>query len=215
MIQYWHTFDFEEFKINGLDNSPEKLKFIKMPENLKGWSVLDVGCWDGYFSFVAEKRGAHPVLAVDSLLHSWNKKNITIQGKEIIQDGKEGFETARKKLKSRVADLNWELDKIDMIIGEWDLVLALGLLYHVENPYKLIKDLYRITNKMLILETHIDVNDAPFPVMRFYPNAEVNNDKGTIWGPNMNCVYEMLRKVGFKNIEADYLNGRGVFRAEK
>jgi len=217
--QYWHTFDFPEFKTKGLDNSPEKLKSIKMPEDLTGWSVLDIGAWDGYFSFVAERRGAKEVIAIDSPAYSWNEERIIIGGKEIKQNGKLGFETARKLMLSKVIDIEAELDEIANIIyngkTSWDLVLALGILYHTKDPYKFIRDLYKITNKLLILETHIDVNDAPFPVMRFYSNSEINNDEGTIWGPNMLCVHEMLRKVGFKNIQADYKNGRGIFRAEK
>jgi len=228
---WWHSFDFPEFKTKGLDDSPKKLKFLKMPEDLTGWSVLDIGAWDGYFSFVAEKRGGK-VVAFDSPNYAWNKDGINIAGEFIKQNGKTGFLEAREKLKSNVIDVEGELDELleitvpmndkvprpgYAILREkkpFDLVLCLGILYHVKDPYKLIRDLYEITNKMLILETHIDVNDAPFPVMRFYPNAEVNKDEGTIWGPNMLCVYEMLRKAGFKNIEADY-NGRGVFRAEK
>ncbi len=217
--QYWHTFDFPEFKTKGLDNSPEKLKFIKMPEDLTGYSVLDIGAWDGYFSFIAEKRGAQVVVAFDSPNHAWNKKEHEVAGKMIAQNGKEGFLTAKEELKSRIFDVEGELDDLSDFgfssITQFDLVLDLGILYHCEDPYKHIRDLYKITNKLLILETLIDVNDAPFPVMRFYSNKEINNDEGTIWGPNMLCVHEMLRKAGFKDIEADFKNGRGVFRAKK
>lgn len=214
--QYWHTFDFPEFTTTGLDQTPEKLKAVKLPEDMKDMSVLDIGAWDGYFSFICEKRGANKVVAYDSPLHSWNKKSITIQSKEILQDGKEGFETAKNKLNSKVIDVEGELDDLLQFKKDnFDVVLCLGILYHVKDPYKLIRDLYEITGKKLFLETHIDLNEAPMPVMRFYSNAEVNKDEGTFWGPNMLCVYEMLRKAGFKNIEADYVRGRGIFRAEK
>jgi tRNA (mo5U34)-methyltransferase len=213
----WHTFDFPEFKTKGLDNSPEKLKFIKMPEDLTDWTVLDIGCWDGYFSFVAEKRGAKKVIAFDSPNHAW-AKNREVQGKK-IEDGKAVFLEVRKKLKSKVLDVEGELEELTNLIinGEqsWDLVLDLGILYHTLDPYKHIRDLYKITNKLLILETHIDLNNAPYPVMRFYPNGEINNDSGTIWGPNMMCVNDMLTKAGFKITYVDYQNGRGVFHAEK
>lgn len=211
----WHTFDFPEYSVKGLDNTPEKLQFVDMPKDLTGWSVLDIGAWDGYFSFVAEKRGAVKVVAFDSPLHSWNNESITISGKTEKANGKDGFETARKALNSKVVvDVEGELDEIEKL-GEFDLVLDLGILYHTEHPYKHIQDLYKVTRKLLILETHVDLNDAPFPVMRFYSNAEINNDDGTFWGPNALCVHEMLRKVGFKNIKVDYLKGRAVLHAEK
>jgi len=230
----WHTFDFPEFSVRGLDDSPNKLKFIKMPEDLTGMSVLDIGAWDGYFSFIAEKRGAK-VFAFDSPKYSWNKEFIIVSGEKVEQNGKAVFLEAREKLNSKVIDIEGELDNLTEIEVpmsdeiprpgyanlthkiKFDLVLCLGILYHVKDPYKLIRDLYEITGKKLILETHIDVglNQAPFPAMRFYPNGEINNDEGTFWGPNMMCVYDMLIKAGFKNIEADYSNGRGCFHAEK
>ena len=214
--QYWHTFDFPEFKTKGLDNSPEKLKFIKMPEDLTGWSVLDIGAWDGYFSFVAEKRGAYPVVAFDSPNYSWNKESITIQSKEIKQNGKAGFLEAKEKLNSKINDIEGELEELSSWKSpEFDLVLDLGVLYHCEHPFQHIKDLYKLTKKLLILETHIDLNDAPFPVMRFYPNGEINKDLGTFWGPNMMCVNDMLIRAGFKVIYVDFKNGRGVFHAVK
>src|SRR5438105_11788142 len=49
----------------GAEHSLGKLEILGMPEDLKGWSVLDVGAWDGFFSFEAERRGARPVLATD------------------------------------------------------------------------------------------------------------------------------------------------------
>jgi tRNA (mo5U34)-methyltransferase len=211
----WHTFDFPEYSVNGIDNTPVKRDFVKIPENLEGLSVLDIGAWDGYFSFLCEKRGAKRVLAFDSPKHSWNKEKVFVSGAEIVQDGKANFNEVRELLKSKVEDREGELDELENFGETFDVVLDLGILYHVLDPYKHIRDLYKVTNKLLILETHIDVNDAPMPVMRFYAHSEVNNDDGTFWGPNMLCVYEMLSKVGFKNIKADYKNGRGIFHAEK
>ncbi|MDO8424726.1 MAG: hypothetical protein Q7S70_02185, partial [bacterium] len=39
------------------------LRHMNLPENLTGKSVLDIGAWDGFYSFAAEKRGASKVLA--------------------------------------------------------------------------------------------------------------------------------------------------------
>lgn len=209
-ITWWHTFDFEEFKTQGLDNSPEKLKSIQMPEDLTDWSVLDIGAWDGYFSFVAEKRGAR-VYAMDSLTHSWNPNGIELTGgKKIIQDGKLGFETARKALNSKVIDMNRELDELEHFSCGYDLVLDLGILYHCENPFKHIRDLAKITKKMLILETQTDANYLTPPAMIFYPGNELNNDSGNWWGPNIRCVVEMLLVAGFKDYKIIGIGGNRV-----
>ena len=84
-INWWHKIDFGNGVITpGIDITPEKLEWIQMSQNLVGKSVLDIGAWDGFFSFEAERRGASRVLAID--LPMW--KN----------GAKLGFELARKVL---------------------------------------------------------------------------------------------------------------------
>ena len=43
-----------------------RLDLLQIPEDLTGWTVLDIGAWHGFFSFECERRGADRVLAVDS-----------------------------------------------------------------------------------------------------------------------------------------------------
>ena len=42
-----------------------RLRLLKIPDDLTGWTVLDIGAWHGFFSFECERRGADRVLAVD------------------------------------------------------------------------------------------------------------------------------------------------------
>src|SRR5215210_1776907 len=63
---------------NGLVTKPRpvetrfrrRLRLLQIPGDLSGKSVLDIGAWDGYFSFEFERRGAERVLAIDT--HSWD-----------------------------------------------------------------------------------------------------------------------------------------------
>src|SRR5262249_13113386 len=48
-----------------------------------GRSVLDVGCWDGYWSFFAEKRGAASVLAADDFSQNWASADGVHLAKEL------------------------------------------------------------------------------------------------------------------------------------
>jgi len=50
----------------GSHGEREKLRRIQLPEDLRGKSVLDIGCNEGFFAFEAERRGAAYVLAIDS-----------------------------------------------------------------------------------------------------------------------------------------------------
>ncbi|HYD83327.1 MAG TPA: hypothetical protein VEA63_04730, partial [Opitutus sp.] len=75
----------------GIDDSVAKLRRVELPPSLGGKTVLDVGAWDGFFSFEAEKRGASRVVAIDS--YCWNGDGW---------GSKRGFELARRALGSKV-----------------------------------------------------------------------------------------------------------------
>ena len=70
---------------------------------------------------------------------------------------KAGFELARKALDSKVEDLS--IDVLDLSperIGEFDLVLILGVLYHMRHPLLALERVASVTKDQLVLETHVD-----------------------------------------------------------
>ena len=70
---------------------------MALPDDFSGKSVLDIGAWDGAYSFAAERRGASRVVAVDSFC--WNGEGWGTQ---------DGFHCARRLLGSQVEDLELE-----------------------------------------------------------------------------------------------------------
>src|SRR2546425_13279142 len=69
-IKWWHTIDLGNGVVTpGRVDNLGTLRRIGMPGRLDGKTVLDVGAWDGFYSFEAERRGASRVLATDS--YSW------------------------------------------------------------------------------------------------------------------------------------------------
>ena len=77
-VEWYHEFDFP----NGLkarskhDVEGHRLVWKFIQEQLdavdfRGKTVLDIGCWDGYWSFYAERRGAARVLASDDRTQNW------------------------------------------------------------------------------------------------------------------------------------------------
>src|SRR5213593_924476 len=116
-IQWWHTIDLGDGIVTpGVDPTPARLHQIQFPVDLTNKTVLDIGAWDGFFSFEAERRGARRVLATDSFCWGgggWGTKA--------------GFELARRALHSRVEDS--DVDPLELApekIGTFDLVLFLG-----------------------------------------------------------------------------------------
>src|SRR5215831_10985883 len=71
-LHWFHRIDLGNGIITpGQDIDGEtKIEFNKIPTDLRGKTVLDIGAWDGLFSFEAERRGAARVLATDSFC--WN-----------------------------------------------------------------------------------------------------------------------------------------------
>jgi len=219
-VKWWHSFILGNY---GFTNGKQKGSLsIHMPKDLTGKTVLDIGAVDGQYSFEAESRGAKRVLAVDS--YAWQKKQYSSY--KDLDTGKDGFNLAREILKSKVEDL--ELTDFDEQInvetlGKWDIVLYLGILYHMKDPFRQIRKLYEITNELLIIETHTDANDAyawnatQTPKMAFYPHDELNHDETNWWGPNISCIRYMLKCAGFKSSEVKYLSsaGRMVIHAWK
>ena len=193
-IKWWHKIDLGHGIITpGVDDSPAKLMTLGLPEDLRGITVLDIGAWDGFFSFEAERRGASRVLATDSFCWS---------GEGWGWGTKAGFDLARKALKSKVEDK--EIDVLDLSpdkIGVFDLVLFLGVLYHMRHPLLALERVASVTEKQLILETHVDMLLCKKPAVAFYPEAELNNDPTNWFGPNAAAVEAMIKSVGFRKIK--------------
>jgi len=154
-----------------------------IPTDLKGLTVLDIGAWDGYYSFLCEQRGAS-VTAIDSLMHGW---------------GTTGFDICKKILNSKVEFIQMDVMDVEKLETAFDVVLFLGVYYHLKHPLLAFDKLYKVTRQSLVLEGHfIDVDDKP--LMFFYPNTELNGDPSNWWGANQQCLEAMLKVVGFKTV---------------
>lgn len=86
-------------------------------------------------------------------------------------------------------------------VGSFDVVLLLGVLYHLPNPLQALERVASVTNGLLILETVVDMVGLSRPAAAFYPDRELNNDPTNWWGPNPAAVHGMLRSVGFARVD--------------
>ena len=135
---------------------------------------------------------------------------------------KEGFSLARRALGSNVEDLH--IDVMDLPpekIGTFNVVLFLGVLYHMRPPLLALKRAASVTAEggMLILETHVDMLHENRPAMAFYPGGELGNAPTNWFGPNPAAVEGMLKAIGFEKVQmvhTEVLAGsRMVFHAWK
>jgi tRNA (mo5U34)-methyltransferase len=192
-IKWFHQIDLRNGIVTpGRDYSAAKLAELRMPEDLTGLSVLDVGAWDGFFSFEAERRGARRVLATDWFC--WNGPGWGTRA---------GFDLAREVLNSKVEDA--AIDVLDLSpekVGLFDLVLFLGVLYHMRHPLLALERIRSVTapGGRVILETHLDLTWVRRPALAFYPGEELVGDETNWCGPNAPGVEAMLRSVGFSRV---------------
>ncbi len=191
-VNWYHQIDLGDGIVTpGVDNTMSRMAPLELPADLSGKSVLDIGAWDGVFSFEAERRGASRVLATDS--YCWSGEGWGT---------KEGFLTAGRILGSQVDDM--EIDVMDLSperVGTFDLVLFVGVLYHLRHPLLALERVASVTSDQLIFDSHTAMTKERDPVMLFYPGTELNNDPTNWWGPNPPAVEAMLRDVGFRRIE--------------
>jgi tRNA (mo5U34)-methyltransferase len=175
------------------EGTQKTLEQIHMPSSLRGKTVLDIGAWDGFYSFEAERRGADRVVATDSYI--WDGGCLPVGSKQ-------GFLLAREVLGSKVEDVH--IDVMDLSperVGTFDVTLCLGVLYHVRHPLLMLERVASVTRELLILETYVDSIGGSVPTAVFYPGVELGGDPSNWWGPNPACVAAMLRDVGFARVE--------------
>jgi tRNA (mo5U34)-methyltransferase len=199
-IKWWHRMDLGDGVItSGPDPAEEKGKIWELtPEMFEGKTVLDIGAWDGYFSFLAEGYGAKEVTALDI-------------------GTKPGFELAHEIYKSKVKYVTMDIMKASPEnLGIFDVVLYPGVLYHMKFPYLCLHKVAELVKEggTLFVETHTSQIPNQWPVMMFYPNKELANDATNWWGPNHRCVVEMLKTLEFKITKAWCAGGdRYVYHA--
>ena len=191
-IRWHHQIDLGDGVVTpGYDNSARKLRRLALPERLDGRSVLDVGAWDGFFSFEAERRGAARVLATDSL--AWSGQ---------LWMDKRGFDLAKRRLGSRVEERHIDVMELSPeAVGTFDVVLFLGVLYHLRHPLLALERVASVTSGMAVIETVVDLLWVRRPAIAFYPGSELSDDDTNWCGPNVPALLGMLRAAGFRRAE--------------
>jgi tRNA (mo5U34)-methyltransferase len=190
---WFHRIDLGDGVVTpGVDDSPSKLEWLGFPESLAGKSVLDIGSYDGFFAFEAERRGASRVVASDEYCWSFPTG---------MGDGN-GFDIAHWALHSSVAKKVISVEHISPeTVGTFDVVFFLGVLYHAPDPLRYLRNAFSVCKELMIIETHRDGDDYDRPMMVFYPQDTLNSDASNFWGPNTACAIAMLYEVGFSKVD--------------
>lgn len=192
-------------------------KLIKtLPKDLRGASVLDIGCNAGYFSIQLKLQNAGRVLGIEAWEDYFKQAEICkkIWGLDI---------------EYRFLDAH----QIGSIKERFDLVIFAGLLYHLKNPLAVLELAGGICDDAILVETEIIPEDSRNCIfvgqgrygeirvqechkgfMKFIEADELNGDGSNWWVPDTECVMGMLRTAGFKHFSAPlYLTERRLVLA--
>jgi tRNA (mo5U34)-methyltransferase len=182
-ISWWHKIALPGGIVTpGIDLTHEKLPFLGLPNRMDGKRVLDVGCWDGFFSFLAEQRGASEVVAIDVFKTR-------------------GFEFAHQALGSRVRFEQMAVyDVTPQALGTFDLVFFFGVYYHLRNPVLALDRLSAVTRERLLIESAVGGAEDQ-STARFCEEDECHNDPTVWWIPSVECLVRTARAAGFPRVE--------------
>ena len=191
--------------------------------DLRDKSVIDVGGADGGYAFMAEEFGAARVACLDYYIWSLDRPGVSRYHYEYANrgeapplahhltewwhpaelPGKRNFNLAHALLSSRVEAMPRDFMHCDLEeVGRWDIVLFLGLLYHLDDPVGALRRLYAITREQAIIETEaVAIPGCEQPLWQLYPNAELNHDWTNWWAPNVAGLLAGLGAAGFSNSE--------------
>jgi tRNA (mo5U34)-methyltransferase len=172
-----------------------------LPQDLSGARALDIGCNAGFYSFELARRGAD-VLAVDVDEHYLRQAR---------------WAAAELGLSERVQLRRLGVYDLDALQAEpFDVVLFLGVLYHLRHPLLALDSVAALTAGTLVVQTlttpgeeriqapaDLSIDDREqlrrpgWPTMAFIEH-ELAGDPTNWWAPNAACVEAMLRSCGLE-----------------
>jgi tRNA (mo5U34)-methyltransferase len=204
----------------------KELSALRLPD-LRGKELLDVGAYDGFYSFEAERRGARRVVALD--LQVWEletnfseeyQRHCLIPGAnpgppyktEWLRwslrpgelPGKRRFDIAHRALRSGVEAVVRDFVQTGPEdIGTFDVVLFLGVLYHMQDPLGAMKRVAALTRQVAVIETEAIFIPAldQRALCEFFPSNELNSDYSNWWAPNAPALKGLCEAAGFDRVD--------------
>ena len=201
---------FHNMTIRGVQTAPEhflgdypSLKWRQfahaIPADLTGRTVLDIGCNAGFYALEMKRRGADRVVGID-----WDEAYLA---------------QARFAAEANGADIEFrQLSVYDVAaLGEqFDVVLFMGVLYHLRHPLLALDLLYEhVVGDLLVFQSMLRgsaevtevapdypfaeeavFDDPAFPRMHFI-ERKYSGDPTNWWVPNRSAMEAMLRSAGF------------------
>jgi tRNA (mo5U34)-methyltransferase len=204
--------------------APISAEKYALPKDMTGKRVLDIGAWDGYWTWEALKRGAAEVVAIDDFSDTcgqpikrdgWKTFDLcrtafgfTRPHKQRLHTWKDGKQTCQR-LSMSVESLVTEED------GSFDIIMCFGTLYHLKNPMLALERIQAVLKPdgQLFIESAICDDYSPYRgglnrgyrgkhmLAEFYPSDEYGQNPSNWWVPTLPALGYMVQASGFENVE--------------
>jgi hypothetical protein len=150
-----------------------------VPNSLHGMSVLELGPLEGAHTYQLAKLGAGRILAIEANAEAFLKCLVV---KEILRTPRCSF---------MLGDC---LTFLQLTDERFDLIFCSGILYHMENPYELIKAISRCSDRVFLWTHYYDPEISIDPPRRaksvkcddvdlvFYEQDYGDPNYGRFWG---------------------------------
>jgi len=156
--------------------------------DFKGKKVLDIGCWDGLWSFEAEKRGAVQVYATDDISQrSFQNERPFLVAKEMLNSKVEYFP-------------HTPVENVGNLPSpQFDIVLFLGVAYHLRDPLRALSILRNVTRSggIIVVESAVYYEFRNSFANFFYTNS-FHGDFSNWWIPTVRCLEEWVEACYFR-----------------
>jgi tRNA (mo5U34)-methyltransferase len=175
-----------------------------LPASFAGQRVLDVGTFDGFYAFLAERRGAARVVAVDSEQYvAWVNARWGID-----LEGGAGFRAIAELLESRVEYVRGDALALADTEERFDVVLCFGILHRVENPLGLLRVLGGLLapGGRMLVETLGVAGDNRLDGrgIEVHERSDVYpGDDFVYWGFGAGGLSALAAHAGFSNVTID------------
>jgi tRNA (mo5U34)-methyltransferase len=190
-LGWYHSMELPDGRVipgfQSLDTLRKRIAQFPVPRDLRGKRALDIGAWDGWFTFELERRGAR-VMAVDST-------------------SIERFRIARELLG---AQAEYRIDDVCRLspakIGYFDIVVFLGVLYHLKHPMLALEKVCELATDIVCVESFViddGADPGAKPLMEFYETTELCGQFDNWVGPNTACLLAMCRSAGFARVQLE------------
>lgn len=168
--------------------------------SLAGKRVLDLACNAGFWSLCAIDAGCDYVLGIEGRQMHVDQANFVFDVKEVEKD----------KYDFVVGDIF----KMDLRqFGTFDIVLCLGLMYHVSKHVELLEKISEVNDDVLIIDTALPRVPGSFLELRGQnPDSYMSAvDSSLAMAPTKQAVRDLAEEFGYSvvTLEPDFRNKRG------